>query len=61
MWSDLLGALALVMVIEGLMPFLAPECWREWLLQIVTIDARTLRVFGGVMIAIGLFLLNWVN
>ncbi|MDT0634063.1 DUF2065 domain-containing protein [Spectribacter hydrogenoxidans] len=61
MWSDLVGALALVMVIEGLMPFLAPERWREWLLQIVTIDGRTLRVFGGVMIAIGLFLLNWVN
>lgn len=58
MWEDLLRALALVMVIEGLMPFLAPERWREMLLRIVTVDGKGLRVFGGVLIALGLLVLH---
>lgn len=58
MWEDLLRALALVMVIEGLMPFLAPERWREMILRVTTVDTRGLRLFGGVLIVIGLVLLH---
>jgi len=58
MWLDLFRALALVLVIEGLMPFLAPERWREMLLQVSTVDARSLRLFGGVMIGTGLVVLH---
>jgi len=58
MWDDLLRALALVMVIEGLLPFLAPERWREMLLQVVQINARNLRIFGAVMIGAGVIALQ---
>lgn len=58
MWEDLLRALALVMVIEGLMPFLAPERWREMMLRVSTVDGRSLRVFGAVLIGTGLVLLH---
>lgn len=58
MWTDLLRALALVMVIEGLMPFLAPERWREMLLRVSTTDGRSLRMFGGGLIATGVVLLH---
>lgn len=58
MWDDLLRALALVMIIEGLMPFLVPERWRQMLLQITTVEARTLRLFGGGVVAAGVLLLQ---
>lgn len=58
MWEDLLRALALVMVIEGLMPFLAPERWREMMLRVSTVDGRTLRIFGAVLIGAGVVVLH---
>lgn len=58
MWEDLLRALALVMVIEGLMPFLMPERWREMMLRVSTVDGRTLRLFGGALIGTGVVLLH---
>ena len=58
-WDDLFRALALVMIIEGLMPFLAPRRWREMLLRIASqIDERSLRMFGASMIGIGLLWLH---
>lgn len=53
MWPDVLRALALVLVIEGLLPFLAPDRWREMLLRVSSMDSRGLRVFGAVMIGAG--------
>ena len=61
MWPDLLRALALVLVIEGLMPFLAPERWREMMLRLSDVDGRSLRVFGGVLIGVGAVLLQFIH
>lgn len=52
MWEDLIRALALVLVVEGLLPFAAPARWREALLAIAHLEDRTLRVLGfGSMLA----------
>ena len=60
-WSDLGTALALLLVIEGLLPLLAPRGFREALLAAVRLDDRMMRVFGlGSMIA-GVLLLYWVR
>ncbi|MES1926773.1 DUF2065 domain-containing protein [Salinisphaera sp. T31B1] len=61
MWPDLLRALALVLVIEGLLPFLAPERWREMMQRASTADARSLRLFGGGLIAVGVVLLQFLH
>ncbi|MDN5938364.1 MAG: DUF2065 domain-containing protein [Salinisphaera sp.] len=61
MWADLLRAVALVLVIEGLMPFLVPDRWRQLLLQVSTVDSRTLRMFGGGLIAVGVIVLQFVS
>lgn len=61
MWPDLLRALALVLVIEGLMPFLAPERWREMMLRLSDVDGRSLRLFGGVLIGVGVLLLQFIH
>jgi hypothetical protein len=59
MWEDLLQALALVMIIEGLLPFIAPERWRAMMLRVSAVDGRSLRVFGAVLIGAGLLLLQF--
>lgn len=57
-WDDLWRALALVMIIEGLFPFIAPARWQQMLQQVTQTEPRILRaIAGGVMIS-GLILLQ---
>lgn len=61
MWADLFRALALVCVIEGLMPFIAPERWRETVLRLAAVEPRQLRIFGAVMIGLGVLALQFLH
>lgn len=61
MWLDLAKALCLVLIIEGIMPFLAPARWRNLVSMMAEIDDRTMRIIGFVSMILGaglLFLLN---
>lgn len=58
MWLDLIQALALVLVIEGLMPMLAPDRWREMMQRLSSVDSRSLRLCGGGVVAVGLVILQ---
>lgn len=60
-WDDLLAALALVMVVEGIMPFLSPANLRNSLRTLLDMDDITLRIMGLVSMVIGLVLLYWVR
>jgi hypothetical protein len=61
MWSDLLAAIALVLVLEGLMPFLSPDTLRRTMQQIIRIPNQTLRVIGLISMASGVVLLYLVR
>ena len=61
MWEDLFRALALVLVIEGLMPFIAPSRWRETMIRLSTLDDRQLRSVGLGAIIFGLIMLQLVR
>lgn len=51
-WSEILTALALVLVIEGILPFVGPGRYRQMVAQIVRLSDNQLRTFGlGAMIA----------
>ena len=52
--DSLWAALALVLVLEGLLPFLAPGLWRESFRRLVLLTDGQLRFVGLVSIAIGL-------
>ena len=52
-WS----ALALVLVIEGLLPFLSPGSWRRGFSQLMQLRDGQLRFFGLCSIVFGLLLL----
>lgn len=59
-WTQLLRALALVMVIEGLMPFAAPSQWRRMLFTIAQMRDQGLRLLGLASMGAGLLLLYLV-
>lgn len=56
----LLG-LAIMLVIEGLLPFLLPELWRETFRKLVTLTEGQLRFIGLTSMLSGLLLLYWVK
>lgn len=61
MWQDVLTALCLVLVIEGLMPFLSPRRWRGMLVQVSQLDDRSVRLAGLLSMLVGTVLLYWVR
>ncbi|MDQ2696539.1 MAG: DUF2065 domain-containing protein [Pseudomonadota bacterium] len=57
MWHDLLAALGLMLVIEGILPFLNPNGMRQALLQLSQLNDRFLRLTGLGSMLCGLLLL----
>jgi len=57
MWATLLMAFALMLVIEGLLPFLAPSLWRETFRRIIKMSDGQIRFFGLTSMLIGVLLL----
>lgn len=58
---DFYAALCLVLVIEGLVLFAAPQGWQAMMREAQKLDPRTLRMFGALAIGIGLVTLHWVH
>jgi uncharacterized protein YjeT (DUF2065 family) len=56
-WS----ALALVLVLEGLFPFLSPNGWRQTFLKLLQLRDGQLRFFGLTAILLGLVTLWFVS
>jgi len=61
MWDELLSALALVLVIEGLFPFISPAGFRKKILAMLEMDDRQIRIASFASMAIGLGLLYLVR
>lgn len=56
----LLG-LAMMLVIEGMLPFVLPGLWRETFRKLVTLTDGQLRFVGITAMLAGLLLLYWIN
>jgi len=61
MWQELLVAGCLVLVIEGMLPFIAPHKWREMLANMLTLSDSTIRRIGLASMITGVILLYVVN
>lgn len=61
MWQDLLVAIALLLVIEGVLPFLSPEALRRTLLLISQMNDNTLRFTGLTSMLLGVILLYVIH
>ena len=53
-WNVFWSALALVLVLEGLFPFLSPGGWRQTFLRLLQLRDGQLRFFGLTSILLGL-------
>lgn len=56
-----MAALALVLVIEGLIPFFSPNGYKSMVVQMAAMPAKTLRSVGFVLMLIGVALLFMVR
>lgn len=61
MWHDLLIAVALLLVIEGVWPFLSPSGLRQALRLMAEQDDHSFRIGGLVSMLLGVVLLYLVN
>lgn len=61
MFNDLLAALALMLVVEGMLPFLSPGGLRHTLQTLGQMDDRSLRIMGLLSMLSGVLLLYLVR
>ncbi|WP_417550689.1 DUF2065 domain-containing protein [Methylophaga sp.] len=54
-------ATALMLIIEGILPFINPTALRRALLQVATMTDQQLRTTGLLSMVAGLLILYWVN
>jgi len=59
--GDLLTALCLVVLIEGLLLFAAPNAWKRTVAELLVQPASRLRAVGGGMVIAGLVALYFVR
>lgn len=61
MWTDLWAAMALMLVLEGILPFLSPDTVRRLLAGMSQVDNRSMRISGLVSMLAGVGLLYLVR
>ncbi len=57
MWEDIARALCLLLVLEGILPFLYPARWRQLLASLAQVSDRQLRFAGLLCMLLGTGLL----
>ncbi len=61
MWNELAIALCLVLIIEGIMPFVAPARWKRMIVTVASADDRSIRLVALVCMLAGTALLYVVR
>jgi uncharacterized protein YjeT (DUF2065 family) len=61
MAQDLLTALALVLIIEGLLPLLAPAAWQRAMQEISKYNPKVIRIGGIISMLSGAVLLQFLH
>ena len=60
-WQVLPVAIALVFIVEGMLPFVSPNRWRSMLAMAEQMDDRMIRVVGLSCMLVGVFVLYLVH
>lgn len=59
--TDLLSAVALLLILEGIMPFLYPSGLRQWFLTLSEMEDGKLRFLGLTSMVVGVVLLSLIR
>ena len=57
MWDSLWTAFALVLIIEGFLPFLSPQIWKRTVAQIAQLQDGQIRFFALLALGAGVLML----
>ena len=60
-WQVLPAALALVLIIEGVLPFLSPRAWRQMVVGVAQQQDKVIRNVGLGSMLLGVAMLYWVH
>jgi len=60
-WTAILTAVALLLILEGMLPFVGPGRYRQLVAQIASLSDNQLRTVGLVAMIAGLLLLFFVR
>ena len=60
-WTEILTACALLLVLEGILPFVGPSRYKQMVAQIVRLSDNQLRAAGLTAMVAGLVLLFFVR
>jgi len=58
MGHDLLTAFALLLILEGLLPLLAPRAWIRYVLEAAKLGPQALRIIGIILVLTGAVMLQ---
>ncbi|MEA3195598.1 MAG: uncharacterized protein QOD26_3931 [Betaproteobacteria bacterium] len=61
MGTTFIMALALMLILEGVLPFLAPNLWRDTFRRITQMSDGQIRFVGLSSMIVGLLLLLWIR
>ena len=61
MWHDLMTAFALLLIIEGLLPMIAPAAWQRVMQELSNGNPKIIRVGGIISMLAGAVLLQFLN
>lgn len=61
MWTDLFSALALVLVLEGILPFISPDSLKRMYLAAAQMNNSTMRIMGLMCMGSGVLMLYFIR
>ncbi len=61
MWGEILTAIALVIVLEGLLPAISPKAYRRAVAQLAAATERSIRYTGLALMVAGALLLHFIH
>ena len=60
-WVYFLSSIALLLVFEGILPFLSPVQWRRTMMHLAQQPDQALRIFGAISMGLGVILLTLLH
>ena len=63
-WEFVLAAIALVLMLEGLIALLRPDLARRWMLRMIELPSSQFRMMGLIAVTLGvllLYLTRWLS
>lgn len=61
MWQELLLAFGLMLILEGIMPFLYPRRWQQMVEMLAQMDPSSMRMAGLASMVLGLVIIYLVR